>query len=91
MGRRMNGGGGKETSIAGRRCHKKVVGGPRNAEVDTLGTRGGDRLPESGRGPGQTRHGSPLEPAEELGRRAAEKSRRPGSCLPLLLIGSWRP
>lgn len=34
--------GGKETSIAGRRCHKKVVGGPRNAEVDTLGTRGGE-------------------------------------------------
>lgn len=26
---------GKGGSIAGRRCHKKVVGGPRNAEVDT--------------------------------------------------------
>lgn len=65
--------GGKETSIAGRRCHKKVVGGPRNAEVDTLGTRGGEtacqkRVEDLGRR-GTVARWSPLESWEEGGRK----------------------
>lgn len=69
-----SGEGGKETSIAGRRCHKKVVGGPRNAEVDTLGTRGGEetacqkRVEDLGRR-GTVARWSPLETWEEGGRK----------------------
>jgi hypothetical protein len=88
--------GGKETSIAGRRCHKKVVGGPRIAEVDTLGTRGGrDRLPELGRGnradEAQSRAGAALLVLERGGATKKKKTARLSQLLAALLIGSWRP
>lgn len=46
---------------------RKLWAGPEMLRWTLWGQGGRDRLPEAGRGPGQTRHGSPLEPAGELG------------------------
>jgi hypothetical protein len=86
--------GGKETSIAGRRCHKKVVGGPRIAEVDTLGTRGVETACQNWVGETeQTRHSLEQELLSCYWKEAGRPKKKTGlsKLLAALLIGSWRP
>lgn len=85
--------GGKERSIAGRRCHKKVVGGPRIAEVDTWGQGGEETACQNWVGETeQTRHSLEQELLscywKEAGR--PKKTGLP-KLLAALLIGSWWP